>query len=111
MPSFVLGDVRFMFQGHADFIQAFQESSAAERLDFKTRQKTAVTGDLALFQIHGEVEVTGFIAGFERRDFRAPQGHGENSVLDAVVGEDIGERRRDDDPETVITQRPYGVLA
>src|SRR5262249_38128107 len=102
VPPFKLSDFGFVLQGHANFVQSFQQTSAAKWLNDEISNEATVTGDLTLSEVNGQVEVPGFIAGFERGNFRAEQDYSQNSVLDAVVGEDIGEGRRDDCAESVV---------
>ena len=67
---------------------------------------------LALLQIDGHL-VIGTFAGppHQFRDFVVFQNYVQESVLRAVVGEDVGERRSDDGAKTEIGERPDRMLA
>src|SRR5262249_57404130 len=72
--------------------------------------ETTVAGDFALLEVHGEVKVAGFIARLERGDLRRAERQGQDSVLNTVVGEDVGEGTRNEGAKAIITQGPHGML-
>src|SRR5512146_1767060 len=104
-------DLRFMLQRHTDFVQAFQQAGAAERVDLKAGPESFRAGEFTVLQVYGEAEASGSVAGLELGHFRGPQRHSEQSVLHAVVGKDVSKAGGDDAADAVITQRPHSMLA
>src|SRR5262245_54791200 len=107
---FVGSDLGLALQRHPDLIEAFEQTGASKGFSIKAGQKTFAARDFALVQVHGQMKVTGLVAGFQSRDLRRAKSNSQQSVLDAVVREDVGERWCDDHAESVIAQRPNGVL-
>ncbi len=65
----------------------------------------------AAFEIDSEVVVVDRVcARGEFSDFAFRQGNRKNSVLRAIVHEDVRERGREDSAESIVEQRPRRVL-
>jgi hypothetical protein len=111
MPSFVGGDVRFVLQGESDVVETIQQAVAHEVVDLKAGREAAIVIDLALLEVDGQLIAILLGAAHEFSHFVFGERDVEESVLRAVVGEDVGEGWGDHGSEPVIGQRPDGVFA
>jgi hypothetical protein len=67
--------------------------------------------NFALFEIDCDLVVFKFAcAASDLGNFVFAQDYGEHTVFHAVIGEDVGERGRDEDAKTEILQRPHGMF-
>ena len=102
-----------MRQRDADVVEAVQEPVASRGVEHE-RVTTPARRHFndEPFDIDGDF---GSCVGFNRRpqrfDVRLVEHHGHQSVLGAVVAEDVAEARRNHDVEAVLLQRPHGMLA
>ncbi len=101
-----------MLQDDVDLVLAFEQTLARRAVDREGLVQAEAIAHLAAFEIDLErVAVVLFGAHEDRLDGRFRQRHRQHAVADRVVAEDVGERRRDDDAEAGIEQRPGGMLA
>src|SRR5437660_7106660 len=71
---------------------------------------------LVLHRAGFEIDIELIISDFGRSahelcNLSFAQNYGKYSILRAIVGEDVRERRRDHCTETIICERPHGVFA
>ena len=111
MPGFVGGDVGLVLQGEADIVKPVQEAVAHEVVDLEAGRESLIVVDLALLEVDGEVIATLLGAAHEFCYLIFGQRDVEESILGAVVGEDVSERRSDDGAEAIVGQSPHGMFA
>src|SRR5579871_5720591 len=111
MPSFVGGDVSLVLQSETDIVEPIQQAVAHEVVDLEAARETLIVVDLALLQVDGQLIAFAVGAAHEFGHFVFGQRDIEESVLCAVVGEDVGERWGDDGAESIVGKCPHGVLA
>src|ERR1700757_468852 len=81
-------------------------------IDGKLGAESLLIADFTLFQIDGDLVVVNLLsAAHDRGEFVIGEVNREEPVLGAVVGKDVGERRRDDSAESEVGEGPDGVLA
>src|SRR5699024_8924066 len=94
-----------------DVVQALHQPPAGVVVDLEGGDHVAA-GDRLVLQVHGDLGA-GF--GFEhlpdQLDVLLGQLGGQQSLLTGVAAEDVGEPGGEHDLETVVLQRPDGVLA
>src|ERR1700752_3381838 len=96
-----------------DLVDPVQQAMLAERFDLEAKDVRAVErGNALLLEIDGEPESRkGFGLVEELVDLMRRQDDGEQTVLEAVVEEDVAERGRNERAKPVVEQRPRRVLA
>src|SRR6478736_4297703 len=112
-PGLEGADLVRMAQREADLVETVHQAVLAERVDVEAHRLRAVDGrDGLAFQIDDQPESR------ERRrfveqlvDLVLAQHYRQKAVLEAVVEENVGERRRDHAAEARVHQRPGRVLA
>src|SRR6478672_9719879 len=103
---------RRVLKGEADVVESFQKAVAGEFIDGEQGLESGAVVNSASFQINSKSVVLNL-----RRpagDFGSlifSQHHRQDAILYAIVGKDVGERRRDHGAKTEIRQCPYRVLA
>src|SRR6202521_4401606 len=113
LAAFLVGlDLGAVAQREADLVPAVQEALLARGIDVEAHRRTAGRGHRLRREVDGE-PVSGRGGGFAKQlvDLGLLQDHGKEPVLEGIVEEDVGERRRDDRLETILLQCPRGVLA
>src|SRR5262249_6840940 len=111
LTLFIGCDLGLVFQGHTDFIQAFEQAGTSERIDGEVSAETVHRRYFALLQVDFHFQPAGRVSGLQCRHLRRAEYHCEQPVLHTVVGENIGERGGNDGTKTVIAQGPYRMLA
>ena len=112
MPSFIGGDLGLVLQSESDVVQPFEQAMAGKFVDLKCSGQSVAIVDLALLEIDGDLVVGEFrCPASDLGDFVFAQNHGQHAILHTIVGEDVGERWRNEDAETEILQRPDGMFS
>src|ERR1700682_5547544 len=100
-------------QRKRNVVEAVQQAVLAELVDVEREHGAAVgRRDGLPLEIDGELESRkrgGVVK--QALDLGLRQHDRQKAVLEAVIEKDIGERRRDDGAESVISERPRRVLA
>ena len=96
-----------MPQGEADVVPTVEETAAPEGVDLEVVGHSAVSLDLLLLQVNRHLKAGGF-SNAPKNGFHLLLGeaHREQTVLEAVVEEDVCKRRSDDAAEAVVQQGP-----
>jgi hypothetical protein len=101
-----------LLEREADRVQSSIQTIFSERIDLEMVGRAVRRGDLLRRQIHRQlIAFAGRHALEERLDFWPCQHHGENTVLKAVVVEDIREAGGEDATKPLIEQRPGRMFA
>src|SRR6185503_2486999 len=109
--SFVLSYFILVLESQTNVVQTLEKTFATKRIDLEAEPQTIIIRDPLPLEIHSH-----FITRRCRRphkdfvDLFLRKHNRQHSVFEAVVVEDIGERRRDDRAEPVIKQRPRRML-
>src|ERR1700756_509180 len=112
MARFVVGDVGLVLEGQPDVVQPFQQTMAGEGIDLEGGGQPLFTLNSLLLEINRELVPVLLLRPFHNlAHFFFRQYHSEKTILQAVIGKNIGKRGRDHRSETEIGQRPYRVLA
>ena len=101
-----------VLQRQSDIVQSVQQAVTDELIDLEVCQKTLLIANLALLQVNGEMVSVHFPRpphGFS--DLVFAQDHGQETVLAAIVGENISKRWCDDSAESKVAKRPHRMLA
>src|SRR6266581_638533 len=108
----VLCDRFLLAQEEGQLVEAVEQAVAGERFDREGRVRPVGEGDRAGLEVDGH---GGWCAAARRRDHLLVKprldGYRQQTVLQAVVPEDRGERRADHGAEAEIVERPRSVLA
>src|SRR6476646_3683260 len=107
-----IGNLVLVAQRQTDIVPAVQQTLLAEGVDLKLDAAAVRTTQLLLFEIDTDDRVRaalGVIHKFIHVGLR--QRDRENAVLETIVVEDIGKRRRNDTANAEIEKRPWRVLA
>ncbi len=111
MPRLIIRNLRLMLQGKPNIIQPIQQTMPHKFIDRKLSAKPLLVPHLALLQINGELVIINLKgAPHQLGNFIFAQAHREEAVLRAVIGKDVGKRRRNHRPESEIGQRPNRML-
>ena len=95
MPGFVGGNLRFMFEGEADIVQPLEQAMANEFIHRELRGEAPVVTHFAAFEVNRELIILRLTGSPDQlRDFRFAETNGEKTIFAAVIGKDVGERRR-----------------
>ena len=110
--SLVSGDFGFMLQGESNFIQPLQQAMAGKFVDLEGSGKSMPVVHLALFEIDGDF-VIGDFPRFARdlAHIRFAERNCKHAIFQAIVSENVGERRSNYHPEPEAGKRPDGMLA
>ena len=102
-----------MAQREADLVESVHQAILAERIDLEVHGERAVGARHALaLEVDHQAKAGKRIALMEQAiDLGFAQHHRQEAVLERVVEEDVGERRRDDAAKAVVHQRPWRMLA
>ena len=109
---FVGGDFVFLLEGESDVVEAVDEAVTAEVVDLEIDFEAVIVGNGASFEIDGEL--VAFVVGGpseEVVDGCLVEDDGEHAVFEAIVEEDVGEARCEDDAEAVLFECPGCVFA
>src|SRR5882724_373682 len=105
-------DLVFLAEREAHFVRAGEQAFLAERIDREIVGRAVRRRDGLRLQIDHDMRTRGCLeqpaqcrANLERLDDR------QETVLEAVVEEDVAEARRDHGAEAVIVKRPHRMLA
>src|SRR5262245_9489690 len=103
---FVSRDSSFVFEDISDFVQAFENTGLGKRIDGKRNSRAAFNRQCLGIKVDS------------RENTRLQQGvnagihdNGEESILQAVLPEDVGEACRDYCFETEIFEGPHSVFS
>src|SRR6516164_5509339 len=108
----VAGDVGLVQQSHADLVEAVEQTVAAEGLHLEFLGEAEVVRDGLILEINRQVIGTVSVSVLsDALDGCFGQFDNQDSVVNGIVAEDVGERRRENHPEAEFTQCPCGVLA
>ena len=112
MAFFIGGDVGLVFHGGADVVEALEEDFFARRRNFKFVNQAVAVADSLIGKIDGKGIAFFFFGALEEFfDLLLGEFGGQNSVLEAVVVEDVGVTGSEDYAESVIADGPRGVFA
>jgi hypothetical protein len=101
-----------MFERQTDVVEAFKQALLAKRIDVEGRVEPRAVHHRLGFQVDRQSASVRLIRPLEEfLDLGLRQADGEHSVLEAIVEENVGERRRDHDAKAEIGQRPRGVFS
>jgi len=111
MRGLVSRDGGFVLQGQSDVVETVKQAVTRELVSGKTRRQASSIIDGALFEIDRQLVSWHF--GGSPRDLITllpGQHYREQTVLNAVVGKDVGERRSNHHAKAVIGERPDGMF-
>src|SRR6202035_4384210 len=110
MPRLIRLYLRFMLKRKPNVIQPVEQTVPDELIDRKLRPESLIVPHVASLQIDRHLVVDNLLGSlYQLRNFVLGQPHGKESILGAVVGEDIGKRRRDHSPKAEVRSRPRSV--
>src|SRR6266850_1760192 len=111
--SFLVGvDRRDVLQASADVVEALEQNFLAGRRDFEFEHQAVFVRDRLIWQIHRKRIAFFFFRALEELfDLFLGKRGGKDAVLEAIVVENVGVARRDDDAETIILHTPRCVFA
>src|SRR5712691_1614668 len=108
VPGLIRRNFRLMLQRESDVVQPVQQAMADEVVDVELRPESLVVPHLALLEINRELVVINLLRSLhEFRNLSLAQPDRKETILGAVVGENVGERRRDHRPEAEVAERPH----
>jgi len=111
MFGFVGSNGGFMLQGEADIVQSVQQAVMSKVVDMEFGGETVIVGDRAIFEIDREFVIFDFVRALhDLRDLVITEANREQAVLETVISKNVAERRGNDDAESVVCERPDGVL-
>jgi hypothetical protein len=100
-----------MLKRKPNVIQPVEQTVPDEWIDRKLRPESLIVPHVASLQIDRHLVVVNLLGSlYQLRNFGLGQPHGKESILGAVVGEDIRKRRRDHSPKAEVRQRPHRML-
>src|SRR3954447_13599031 len=100
-----------VLQREADFIKPMQQAVLAKRLDVESEARARWSSYALLLEVHGQAIARHCIdLPKQLVDRRGIEHQRKQSVLEAVVEEDIGIARRDHRAKAIVHQRPGGML-
>ena len=107
-PDFVVAPQR-----QRDFVEAFEQSGAAARIDLETMPLSRRRGDGLLLEIDADApRALGVLdLGGEAIDDLLVDDDRQDAVLEAVGEEDVAEARADDGADAHLLQRPHRAFA
>src|SRR5450432_1906948 len=111
MLAFKSGNLTVMLQGDANLVKTLQQACAPERVGSEMSGKSVIALQAACVKVNREFVPSCLDARLQVFNHVRGKRDGENAILHAVVGEDVGEGRSDQSSEPEITQRPDGVFA
>src|ERR1700687_3538495 len=101
-----------MLQREPNIVESIQQAMTCEFIHGKLRAKSLIIAYFAFLQIDRQLIIVDLLRPLHQlRNFVIGQLHGKKSILGAVVGENIRERRRNHRTEAEVGQRPHGVLS
>src|SRR5581483_2515203 len=112
MPRLIGSDLGLVLEGETDVIEPLQQTVPGELIDRKACIQTVRVVHGTFFEINGDLIIRDF--GRFARQFRRlflAENDRQHSVLNAVIGEDVGEGGSDHCAKAEIGQRPHGMLA
>src|SRR6185436_12053794 len=105
-------DLVGMAQGHADLVQPVEQRMAARRIHVELVRLGAIGGRHRLpLEVHDEAESGQRTVVEQAIHFGFGEHHRQETVLEAVVEENVAVGRRDDALETILLQGPGRMLA
>lgn len=111
MSRFIGCNLVFMLQRQADIIEPLQQELAAMLIQIEADGETLAVLNRFVLQINAQ-----FVAFIRCRtleqflDLLFAQLDRQNAVLKAVIVENVGKRRCDDDFKTIVLNRPWRML-
>lgn len=110
MLLFVLADCGVLLQGQGDIIETVEEALPTKFFDVEVEFESFLVMDRFRLEVDRQ-SVDATICLFEQLvDLRWGEDDGQDTVLETIVEEDVGEALGDDNTKTVIFQRPDGVF-
>jgi len=112
MSGLIIGDGGFVLEGQSDIVETVKQAVTRELVSRKTRREASSIIDRALFEIDRQLVSWQFRGS--PRDFITllpGQHHREHTILNAVVGKDVGKGRSNHCAKSVISERPDSVLS
>ena len=101
-----------MSQDQIDLVLAFEQPLPRRRVDREGFLQPEPIAHFAALEIDVHAVLLFALGAIEDQfDRRFGERHRQHAVADRVVAEDVGERRRDDDAEARVLQRPRRMLA
>jgi len=112
MRRFVGRNFRIVLQAEADFIQTLQQAVAGEFVNLKCCGEAVAICDGAGFEVNGQ-RVIWSLTSLARDlcGFCFAQNHRENTVLHAIIREDVCKRGSDNGAEAEICECPNRMLS
>ena len=108
MAALIRRDFRFMPKREPNVVQSIQQTMPYEFIDGKLRAKSLVVAHFAFLEVHRELIVVNLLRSlYQLHNLILTQLHREETVLRAVVSENVREGRRDHCTEAEVGQRPY----
>lgn len=93
MRGLIRDDFFFMLQREANVVETVQQTMSHKLVDWKFGAESLVVADFTFFEIDGDLIVVDLLrAAHHRGDLVVGEADGKESILGAVVGEDVGER-------------------
>src|SRR6266496_4229628 len=108
MQFLICCDLRLMLKGEPNVVQAVQQTLSDKLVDGKARAESFVVAHLALLEINRDLVVVDLLRPTHQiRSLILAQLHREESILGAVVGENVREGRGDHGAKAEVGQSPY----
>src|ERR1700733_1683880 len=105
-------DRRLLLQRQADIVEPVHQTALAERIDLEFHRAAVGAADFLIGQINGQGRVRAALGIVEQFvEVFLGNADRQNTVLEAVIVEDVAERGRDDAADAEIEQRPRRMLA
>src|ERR1035437_342426 len=100
-----------MAKRKTNVIETFKETAPREGIDVKVERKAGAVVDRALLQIDREL-IAGMVCGPGANliDIFLRGSDGQHAAVATVAGEDVGEGRRNHNPEAEVFDCPWSVL-
>ncbi len=106
-----MSNLSFMLQGEANIIESFQEAIALKIINLECCDKALPVTDGLVPEINRRLVIIDlFRTTHQLRHTSLVESDRQEAVLQAIVCEDVCERRRDDRAKTIIGERPGRVF-
>src|ERR1700675_4242718 len=101
-----------MLKREPNIVESIQQAMTCEFIHGKLRAKSLIVAHFAFLQVDRQLIIADLLRPLHQlRSFLISQSHGKKSILGAVVGENISERKRNHRAEAEVGQCPHRVLS
>src|SRR5256885_10143767 len=112
MPGFVRGNFSLLLQREPNIVETFEQTMTREVVNLEGRCKASVVSNSEDFQINCQPVIRNFSSPARNLlDLLIFQDDSQDAVLKTIIGEDVGERRRNHHAEAVVCECPDSMFA